>query len=239
MIEKVYIVPIQKKCNCNCKFCISKVRDYQHTPSTMRVNEKFFKQLDTLRELEIKKVEITGGGEPTLNNNIQSIIDNTRAYLPGCYIKLYTNGRLQIPINNIDEINISMADIDDDNNKKIMQYKDAKKTIDVIAFYRQYAPKLRLSLPIISGAIDNEGKMLHLIDETKKYIDEYVVRTLYEGTNNMASMYADFVTDDPRVIMEKDNCLCEFKNRLIMWSDNNLYNNWDLNEQYSLVKKRR
>jgi molybdenum cofactor biosynthesis enzyme MoaA len=238
MIEKVYVIPIQNDCNCNCQFCISKVRNYQKESSIMKADINFLTCLELIKKLEVKKIEITGGGEPTLNDNLQSIIDLFKIHLPKSYIKLYTNGRLEMPLHNLDEINISIADINDINNKEIMGYKDTKKLLDIIKFYRSLTPKLRLSIPIIKGAIDNEQKMKTLVDKTQKYIDEYVVRTLYDGTYDISSWYADFNIADPRVIMEKDNCLCDFNNKLIMWSDNRLYTNWDLNDEYVLIKKK-
>jgi molybdenum cofactor biosynthesis enzyme MoaA len=237
-MEKVYVVPVQDNCNCNCTFCISKTRGYNKHPSIMQMDDCFFRSLETLKSLNIKKVEITGGGEPTIHKDLQVIINYLRDYLKGCYIKLYTNGRLEVPIQNVDEINISMAHIDDDINKQIMRYNDSKKALEIIKFYKQYTDRLRLSIPIISGAIDSTKKMNALIASTKQYITEYVVRTLYDGTLDIEKNYADFDINNPIVRMEKDNCLCDFKDRLIMWSDNHLYTNWDLGEEYSAIKMR-
>jgi molybdenum cofactor biosynthesis enzyme MoaA len=233
IMEKVYIVPIEKQCNCNCTFCISKVRDYNKKESIMKLNNQFFDTLQTLKELKVNKVEITGGGEPTIHLDLQRIIDYIRMYLNDCHIKIYTNGREQVPINNVDEINISLASIDDEINRLIMRYKDTKSILEIIRFYSDYTNNLRLSIPIIKGSVDNADKLMDIIEKTKPYVSSYVLRTLYEGTPNMDKEYADFDIFHPLIKMEKDNCLCEFKNRLIMWSDNSLYTNWDLNEEYT------
>lgn len=235
-MEKVYVVPVQQQCNCDCTFCISKSRHYDKNPSVMPIDNNFFESLEILKQLNIKKVEITGGGEPTLHKDLQAIIDYIRLYLNNCYIKIYTNGRLQVPINNVDEINLSIANTNDDINRQIMRYKDTKKILDIIKFYSQYTSKLRLSVPIIKDSIDNKNKMINLIKETEQYVAEYVVRTLYDGTPDILSRFADFTMEHPKVIMEKDNCLCDFKDRLIMWSDNHLYLNWDLKEEYTKRK---
>lgn len=239
MIEKVYIIPVQDACNCNCNFCISKSRNYEKQDNYMSIDNNFFNSLEILRSLNIKKVEITGGGEPLIHSDIQLIINYIREYLSDCYIKIYTNGRLEVPVINVDEINISLADVDDANNMLIMGYKDCKKNMDIIKFYRNFSSKVRLSIPIIKGAIDSEATMMELIEKTDMHVDEYVLRTLYNGTPNIEDMYADFNINHKKVIVERNNCLCDFKNRLIMWSDNKLYDNWDLNKQYSLIKRRR
>lgn len=236
-MDKVYIAPVQSACNCNCTFCISKIRNYNKAQTIMKIDDEFYRRLNILKELSIKKVEITGGGEPTLNNDLQSIINYVREYLNDSYIKLYTNGRLQLPIHVVDEINISLASIDDSVNQQIMRYKDTKKIMEIIRYYSEYTDKLRLSIPIIKNAIDSNNNLEKLISQTNQYVSEYVVRTLYDGTLNMDSIYADFDSDNPKVKMEKDNCLCDFTDKLIMWSDNRLYTNWDLNEEYSRVKK--
>jgi len=237
-MEKVYVVPVQDHCNCNCTFCISKTRSYNKRPSMMQMDDSFFRNLELLKSLNIKKVEITGGGEPTIHKELQVIIDYLREYLKGCYIKLYTNGRLEVPIQNVNEINISLAHLDDDINKQIMRYTDSKRIFEIIKFYKRYTNRLRLSIPIISGAIDSEKKMRELIDSTKQYITEYVVRTLYDGTFDIEKNYADFNINNPIVKMEKDNCLCEFNDRLIMWSDNHIYTSWNLDEEYNQSKGR-
>lgn len=228
MIEKVYIIPIQQKCNCDCKFCISKVRNYDKRITTLAMNDKFVSNIKRLKDQGVRRFEITGGGEPFLNVNIQEIINHIRSVMPDSFIKLYTNGRLLKAVKSVDEIDISLADIDDENNQRIMGYKDDGKTLDIIKFYRSCAPKLRLSIPIIKGAIDSKEKMFDLIEKTTDYIDEYVVRPLYEGSKNIDEMFADFDIKHEKVIMEKDNCLCKFEGKLVLWSDGELYTDWTL-----------
>ena len=104
--------------------------------------------------------------------------------------------------------------------------------IDKLKFFKKDNIKLRLSIPLIKGGIDNKEKLDSFIDNTKDYVDEYVVRTLYPGTKNIDEMYIDFDYERKNVVIERDNDVKEFKD-IILWSDNKFYNSWELiNNKY-------
>ena len=60
MIDKCYIVPVQKSCNCNYIFCISKTRTYDKKTEILEINDKFVENLYLLKKRNIRKIEITG-----------------------------------------------------------------------------------------------------------------------------------------------------------------------------------
>lgn len=116
---KLYVLPVEKICNANCEFCITKVRkksgilckeDYLHI-SDLEKN---------LKKLEVHKIEITGGGEPTLHPQIDRVIDLCTAKAP---TQMYTNGALALGVKNLEKLSnlsISRAHYSKIENKKIM-----------------------------------------------------------------------------------------------------------------------
>ena len=66
-----------------------------------------------------------------------------------------------------------------------MRVKNPVLLIKKLKFFREVYPnvKIRLSIPLHKGAIDSKFELDKMIDLTKKYVDEYVVRTLYPVCN--------------------------------------------------------
>ena len=231
LTPKCYIIPTQKYCNCNCTFCISKTRNYDKKEEFLSVDDKFIENIYTLKKHNITRFEITGGGEPFLNKNLDEIVLTIKRIIPESHIKLYTNGNILKKISKVDEIDISIVSDNLDINNKFMNGNNIE-LMDKIKFFKDNNTKLRLSIPLINGGIDTKEKLKKLIEKTDKYVDEYVVRTLYPKTLGIDNLYIDFDYEDEKVIMEKDNDINEF-NGLILWSDNKFYNNWDLlNQRY-------
>lgn len=229
LVPKCYVIPIQKACNCNCVFCISKTRIYDKEESVLQLDERFIENIYKLKKHGIKRFEITGGGEPFLNPNLDKIVLAIKRIIPDSYIKLYTNGNILRNIDGVDEIDISVVSDDIDINNKYMNGNNIS-LMEKIKFFKKENVKLRLSVALIKGAIDSKEKLDDFISLTKDYVDEYVVRTLYPNTPNMAELYVDFDYEHEKVIIEKSNDVGEF-NGIILWSDNKFYTNWSLNNK--------
>lgn len=229
LVPKCYIIPTGNTCNCDCIFCISKTRDYKNKNNLLEVDDKFIENIYTLKKHGVTKFEITGGGEPFINKNLQNIVITIKKIIPNSYIKLYTNGNILRKINGVDEIDISIVSKDIDINNKFMNGNNIE-LMDKLKFFKEDSVKLRLSIPLIKKAIDSKDKLDEFIEYTKDYVDEYVVRTLYPNTMNIDELYVDFDYEHEKVIMERDNDIKEF-NGIILWSDNKFYNSWDLKEQ--------
>lgn len=227
LVSKCYIIPTQKSCNCDCTFCISKTRNYDKDEEFLSVDDRFIKNIYTLKKHGVTRFEITGGGEPFLNKNLDEIIFTIKRIIPNSYIKLYTNGNILKKVSGIDEIDISVVSNDIEINNKFMNGNNIE-LIDKLKFFKDNNIKLRISLPLIKGAIDTKEKLDKFIEETNDYVSEYVVRTLYPKTPNIDNLYVDFDYEHGKVIMEKDNDVNDFDG-LILWSDNKFYNNWNLN----------
>lgn len=227
MKEKCYVIPVQKKCNCSCTFCISKNRDYNKNEEFLQCDDRFVNNIYLLKKNGIKRFEITGGGEPFLNPSLQQLIYTIKRTIPDSYIKLYTNGNILKKIDSIDELDISIVSQDLDINNKFMNGNNITLN-EKLQFFKSSNIKIRLSIPLIKGGIDDIVKLQQMIDSTAIYVSEYVVRTLYPHTLNLDKLYVDFKYDDNRVIFERDNDVNDFYG-YILWSDNNIYSDWYLN----------
>ncbi|MEG0995134.1 MAG: radical SAM protein, partial [Bacilli bacterium] len=230
MIEKCYVIPIQSQCNNNCLFCISKSREYNKECSILEINNQFIDNLYLLKKRKITKFEITGGGEPLLHKHLDVIVNTIKKIIPDAYIKIYTNGNILKNLGNIDELDISVVHYNLTINNYFMGSNCLIDIEDKLKYYKNIYPfiKIRLSIPIIKGAIDTPEKLQTFINKTNAYVDEYVVRSLYPNTPNYNDLYSDFIFDNEKVVLEKDNDV-SFFNGLILWSDNKLYQNWQLN----------
>lgn len=228
-IDKCYIIP-SFICDSDCWFCISKTRNFSSFPKKLMVNETFINNIDLLARRGIKKFEITGGGEPLLNNNLQDIINIIKAKIPDAYIKLYTNGNTKNHLIGINEFNISVSHYDDNKNNNIMG-KEQVPLMEKLEFWHKLAlnngAKLRVSLAIQSIGINSPDALRKFIEKTDMFVDEYVVRTLYSGP--ITGGYVDFEYNDKRVKWERDNVT---SNEMLVMSTNGLfYNSFDMDEK--------
>ena len=237
MGSKCYIVPIQKSCNCDCVFCISKTRKYNKKQSVLKCDKKYIGNIKALKEMGIKRFEITGGGEPFLNDKLVDLINKIKEIIPDSYVKLYTNGFILKEVGNIDELDISIISNDDNVNRKYMLNKVDVSLVNKLEYFRKRYPliKLRVSLVLLKGAIDTKEKLDNFIKNTNNYVDEYVVRTLYPDTPFKDALYVDFEYEHEKVVFERDNCACCFEG-IILWSDNKFYNSWNLDKEIYLNK---
>ncbi len=235
MINKCYIIPVEKACNANCTFCISKTRNYNKGSEFLEINMKLIENLELLSRRGIKVFEISGGGEPLLHNKIDVIISLIKTIIPDSYIKLYTNGNILKNIGPVDEINISVAHHNTLINSKIMKPNIPISLENKLKFFRVNNPnaKIRLSIPLIKNGIDSPNKLDELVNVTENLVDSYVVRTLYPGCPNYEENYIDFDYERKNVILEKDNNVGDFSG-IILWSDGNFYTNWELDTKRNL-----
>ncbi len=232
MLDKCYIIPVQNTCNCDCTFCISKSRNYDKKDEFLKVDNKFIENIRLLKRRNIKRFEITGGGEPLIHPDIGLIVSVIKRIIPDSYIKIYTNGFILKTIEGIDEVNLSLVSNNDEINNTFMNPKNNITFNQRIMYFRENYPlsKLRLSIPLIKGGIDNIEKLDALIKNTTQIIDEYVVRTLYPHSLIYNDSYVEFPINNKKVIYEKDNDVSDFDG-LILWSDNEFYKDFNLDKK--------
>lgn len=230
MLKKCYVIPTEKLCNANCFFCITKQFAYCKGDFIDSRNPQFQQTLEQLARREIKYYEITGGGEPFLNDQLQDIIDSIRNRISDAYIKLYTNGSIHKNIKGINELDISTVHWDIEKVNAVYKTKIPRDLLsDLRFFYHPEKYDIRLSVPIFKGGIDNEHEAKELIRVTDKYVNRYVFRPLLEKTDNYQKLYVDFEFLGENIEIDR-KCSC-FSKVLLWWTDNNLYADWELREK--------
>lgn len=216
---KCYMIPVESLCTNDCVFCTTKQLDIKEEYKTMDINDQFYKNLNELKD--IKCFEITGGGEPFLNINLNKIVDLIKN---NAYVKVYTNGTILRKIHNIDELNISLVHYKTEIDRLYTSRKI--DIIDTLEYFREnYDCLLRLSVVLLKGVIDSNEKIHELIDNTKDYVDDYVFRTLLSYTDKkiMDKYYVNI--DNKKLNIDRNDTP---KEKIIWWSNNKLYKTWRL-----------
>jgi len=229
---KLYILPVTYACNSNCTFCITKANAKEkgllNLPKEMNMT-RFQESIQIVKsKIPIEKIEVTGGGEPFLCNNLTEMLPLLRNLFPETYIKLYTNGFVLKEITGIDELNISRAHWDSDINYKFFRSQQQNDLQDVLKYYRSQVKYLRVSIPMLKGAIDKPSDLETMIDKMGYLVDQFVVRDLFEGTKNHLD-YCNFNFNHPKVKIETTDVVENYN--LVIPSDGNLYNKWDFRKE--------
>lgn len=227
-MKKCYILPTTSLCNANCEFCIAGEMNFSFRNNFLKIDDKFIANIQYLKSIGVKTIEITGGGEPFLNKNLPEIISVIRTYLKDSYIKIYTNGYTLHPIPIINEINISRAHWDESLNQTIMHIKKRVNLKKVVQYFSQYkSDKIRLSTPFLKGYIDSVSKIEYLLNTYGDLFDEFVFRPLYQNSPSYQKYFVDLDFSNSKVIVDKDSCDIN-RDTIILASDNCFYNNWNL-----------
>jgi organic radical activating enzyme len=184
---KLYVLPVEKFCNADCGFCITKVRD-----RTGILCKEGFLSVDNLEKslasYDVSRIEITGGGEPTLHPQIESIIKICCDRAP---TQMYTNGALASSVKNLELLNtlsVSRAHHIDSENERIMGI-----SYDIGELVKRVPIKLSLML---------YGKGIFHCNNFESYIDwanligakKVVVREMFNlDYGNQNSQYVSIV----------------------------------------------
>ena len=230
MNSKCYVVPTRLACNADCWFCSAKQYSIQSGVEVMPPDDRFQANLDVLGAAGIRRLELTGGGEPFLNTRLSDIISSIRIHSPVSYIKLYTNGSILRQIVPVDELNISRAHWNDSVNQAIMRFANhAVPTLETsVAFFRGLGCKrVRLSIALMRAGIESPEDLDEFVRRTGGFVDEYVVRPLYPITPSVDERYRDFEYNSDRVVFDREAC-CHVAEPLIWAADNKFYNDWSL-----------
>lgn len=140
---------LTNECNQNCNYCNN--LEYRRTVKSRATEHDYYRLLDELRD--IKAVIITGGGEPTLFEGYERIVNS--AIERGFLVSIVTNGtRLDklLMIDNLREISWIGVDIVD--YKKHVKLSDIKPN-DEMPFLKHvdYVDRERMSLESLVDAL--------------------------------------------------------------------------------------
>lgn len=171
---KLYVLPVESACTANCAYCITKYRKY---PNSLL---KFAELEKILSENRFDKIEITGGGEPSLHPKIKDIIQSCCQVTP---TQIYTNGNLvlgELPQNLI-SVCLSRAHYDDTENERIMGVRyDMEKFAGL---------PVKLSLMMHKSGVSTEDETIKYLNWAKKHAQKVVIRQLFEYEDDG---YSDF-----------------------------------------------
>jgi molybdenum cofactor biosynthesis enzyme MoaA len=166
---KLYVNPVSYACPAKCKFCITKYRREGRGNEMLKVA----KLREALCGKHFEKIEITGGGEPTLHPKIGEIIKICAKHAPTI---MYTNGNQKptYELRLLSELCISRVHHNDAQNRRIMgiSYKmDGLRSIGV---------PIKLSLMVHQSGIADPKKLFEYLTWAEKFADKVVVRQLFE-----------------------------------------------------------
>lgn len=231
---KAYLIPVKKLCNAKCSFCITNF----YNPK----GQEFIDINKTNFPKGIKKIEITGGGEPTLHPNLNNIIEKCVKIAP---TTMYTNGALltkkflekNYNINKLSELSISIAHNNPETNNKIMGVNPNLKEI------KNLKVKKKFSLILLKDGVNSKDKLEKYIKWASNYCNKIVVRQLFnESTNLFGSQFIKLekiieefdlpFSENPilkinGVDVEFETCNCSIRNdNWIITSENKVKKEW-------------
>lgn len=237
-MEKVYLVPVKRACNANCSFCISK--DYRESSikEVMDINDP--EVLSNLKQsfsiiknnFRINKFEVTGGGEPFLNKNLQCIINTIKDNFNDVYIKLYTNGFIHKKIENIEELNISRGHDNSEINNSVYLSEKQNDLEETLIFFRPTVEELRLCTVMMKGLMDNADDYSRMVNRLDYLVDTFVLRPLIPEKNDMEKYIVDFKFEHPKLKKDVIDCFCH-KN-LVIGPDGKLYQDFNFKETFKV-----
>lgn len=237
-MNKVYLVPVKRACNANCTFCISKEYSASNIREVINLhNEEVIKNLQKSFKVikdnfKIEKFEVTGGGEPFLNNYLQDIIDTIKMEFSDIYIKLYSNGFILQEIKNVDELNISRSHYDSVINNKVYLSKKQNDLEETLKFFRPMVKELRLCTVMMKDIMDTKEEYQKMVDKLDYLIDTFVLRPLIPEKESMKDQIVHFDFHHPKLKKDEIDCFCH--KHLVIGPDGKLYEDFNFNNEFSV-----
>jgi MoaA/NifB/PqqE/SkfB family radical SAM enzyme len=181
------------RCNYNCNFCIDKsLREAPENPGGYHINKDNKSQLtkenmDTiiqgLKDLNIKGLILSGGGEPTINLHTLYLVQEAAKI--GVSVGLFTNGSvltdesLREYIRCVDFIRFSLDDFTEATYVKTkgtvaaMYHKVLETLKKAVQFKKELKSKCKVGVDYIIQP-DNHDKIQHVYKEASKLGADYV-----------------------------------------------------------------
>ncbi len=207
---KLYVIPIGWACQAHCKYCITKYRNTKNDILDLKTLKK------VLEKNNYEKIEITGGGEPTLHPKINEIIKICANNAPTI---MYTNGVMK-PSKKymlLKQLCISRAHYNNKKNKEIMKVK-----YNINDFY-EFGIPIKLSLMIHKSGIHTSCELRKYLEWANNYAKKVVIRQLFEyDDDNYKDFYnKEFMSSedlayklfpDTKNNNKEENIFCKYKN---------------------------
>lgn len=171
---KLYVVPVENNCNADCLFCTTKFKNDKEFGNLLDISD-----LLQINSMEVKKIEITGGGDPFLHPKIDRIINYCVKKAP---TQIYTNAALLNPLKDagilrkLSYLCISRSHYDETANKRIMGIHQNVN----INYLAKSGVLIKLSLVMCRSGITNADDLKKFLDWSKqKGIKKVVIRRLF------------------------------------------------------------
>ena len=167
---KLYVLPVELRCQGSCAPCITKFRGVKNVPDLSLQNLE--RVLNDLRSIE--SIEITGGGEPTRHEKIVDIVNMCSRVAP---TQMYTHG-MDVHVQEFSRLSklcLSRWHDDDKKNEELMgvQY-------DIYKFVEQCQVPIKLSVVAQKGGIETiRDVMRYILFASSLQVSEVVVRQLF------------------------------------------------------------
>lgn len=240
--NKAYLVPVSIACNARCVFCATTT--YSPITNVSLIDTDLaLATIDSLICHRVRRVEITGGGEPSLHPQLGELIRLIKTHAGQCVVKVYTNGKKLEHLHQADEVNVSRLVWDADDNQRGMHITGGSPDLlKVSSYLRDHGVRrLRLSVPILKGFIDNLDAAEKLVEESVGHFDAIVLRPLYPATprremlhdqrspewwsEGLAGLREAYGED---IELEFDEVGCFRSEQLIVGADLSAYSDWSL-----------
>ncbi len=150
---------ITDKCNLKCSYCYSFSDKIPYPDSYLNVDE-IFKLVQSLADVGINKVRITGG-EPLLRSDIADIVSRISEIKSIKDISITTNGILlekfaeKLFRAGLKRINISLDSLNPETYNRI-NGGNLKDVLKGISFARKFFDEIRINVVLLKGVNENE-----------------------------------------------------------------------------------
>lgn len=166
---KIYVIP-SEVCDADCRVCISRLRE----PHGVFIDAgELEKALDRLERID--RIEITGGGEPTLNPQIRELIEVCASKQED--VKMYTHGAHLKTVRGLErlkELCVSAAHYNPADNERLMGLNPD------LNFLKEWPGRKKFSLLLQRGGIDDVGGLKNYLGWAKGFVGKVVIRQLFE-----------------------------------------------------------
>jgi molybdenum cofactor biosynthesis enzyme MoaA len=257
--QTLLLVPNKDKCNAGCKFCVTKILGEGSIETIVprkfdRV--KLERVMTFAKNIGVKDVNITGGGEPLLSNRktlktMMNLASNNFGR-----VMLYTNAGVMSVMdiedyvkNGLTNVTISRAHNDNAINRDLMnidyRWYDFYEIVDTLI---DKGVDVKLSCLLYKKGVDIPGKVWNYIEWAKSIgVTKVIFRELLDKSDPNyvpSSMLKELMGDqvisgiwDQRIVVWKGMAITAYDDGsrfntvnhgdLVFMPDNNLYTSWN------------
>ncbi len=177
-------------CNARCPYCVSDILGRK----SVRVVPMDYARLQVASEFVRRRggyiANISGGGEPTLSEELPKIVSRLRASFPR--VVLHTNGSRLLNVQErglplvailaeqgLSEISLHRIAISDVENFETMRLRERYVIADVVSWCKRLGLRIQLSCVLLKGHVGTEHEVLRFLDWASSLgVDRVVCREL-------------------------------------------------------------